>query len=282
MYQLFLYGGIMENDIVDIFIKSIEKRKTDFFSTGFEELDIFCKFLEGGNVMIIGGRPAMGKTNFALSIVNHLLDIKKSVMFISMEMSAERLVQRLVSEKLNIPIHNLLTGDFRKEEIEKALIDYNDKNLYINDKISVTLDDLENDIRESKPDVVFIDYIQMLEAPKAPKAPNLTEATNLAIKEVKRMAVENNVIVVLLSQLSRAVEGRFDKRPLLSDLRNGSLLEELSDVVLMLYREEYYNPEPEYPSNEIIIEKNSMGPTGIINLDFKNGFFRNQPCTSTF
>ena len=262
----------MENDIANIFMRSLEKRKTEFFSTGFEELDIFCKFLEKGNIMIIGGRPAMGKTNFALSIVNHLLDSKKSVMFITTEMSAELLVLRLAAEKLNLPMYNLLTGNIRKEEIETALNYYKDKNLYINDKISVTLDDLENGIKTSKPEVVFIDYIQMLEAPKAP---NLTEATNLAIKEVKRIAVENNVIVVLISQLSRAVEGRFDKHPLLSDLRNGSLLEELADVILMLYREEYYSKETEQPMNEIFIAKNSLGPTGTVLLDFKNGFFRN-------
>ena len=269
----------MENNIAEIFMKSLEKRKTDFFSTGFEDLDIFCKFLEEGNIMIIGGRPAMGKTNFALSIVNHLLDSNKSVMYITTEMSAERLVLRLVAEKLNLAVHNLLTGDIRKEEIETALNYYNDKKLYINDKISVTLDDLENGIKISKPDVVFIDYIQMIEAPKAP---NLTEATNLAIKEVKRIAVENNVIVVMLSQLSRAVEARTDKHPLLSDLRNGSLLEELSDVILFIYREEYYSNETEFSSNEIIVAKNTMGPTGIVSLDFKNGFFRNQKITNTF
>jgi replicative DNA helicase len=115
-----------------------------------------------------------------------------------------------------------------------------------------------------------------------PKAPNLTEATNLAIREVKRIAVENNVIVVLLSQLSRAVEGRFDKHPLLSDLRNGSLLEEISDMILMIYREEYYSAEPEFPRNEIIVAKNTMGPTGTVCLDFKNGYFRNFSSDNTF
>ena len=269
----------MENNIVDIFMKSQKNCRTDLFSTGFEELDVFCKFLEGGNIMIIGGRPGMGKTNFALSIVNHLLDCQKSVMYISMEMSAERLVQRLVAEKLTIPMHNLLTGNVSTQELETALKSYENKTLFINDNINITLEDLENYIKESKPEVVFIDYIQMLEAPKAP---NLTEATNLAIKEVKRMAIENNVIVVMLSQLSRAVEGRFEKYPMLSDLRNGSLLEELSDVVLLLYRDEYYNPETEHHKGDVYIRKNSLGPSGAISLDFKNGFYKNPLCPIDF
>ena len=143
----------------------------------------------------------------------------------------------------------------------------------------LTTNDIETKIKKTQPDIVFISYIQLL---GMPKAPNLTEATNLAIKEIKRIAVENNVIVVLLSQLSRAVEARFDKHPLLSDLRNGSLLEELSDVILFIYRDEYYNNETAFPGNEIIVAKNTMGPVGTVSLDFKQGFFRNPKIDNTF
>ena len=143
----------------------------------------------------------------------------------------------------------------------------------------MTTDDIEIDIEKFKPEIVFVDYVQLLEAPKAP---NRTEAINLVIKELKRIAVTHNVILILLSQLSRAVVGRCDKHPLLSDLRNGSLLEEISDIVLFVYREEYYSAEMENPSNEIIVAKNSMGPVGIVSLDFKHGFFRNFKREDTF
>jgi len=268
------------DDIKEIYLKEQERlRRTDFFSTGFEELDVFCKYIDKGNVITIGGRPAMGKTSFALSLLNHFLDRKKNVLFFTMDSPKEKVVNKLVAEKIGTPLFSLIEGKVRKEEVNIVLDSFKDKKLGIVDKTNLTIEDVDTKVQEIKPDIVFIDYVQLLEAPKAP---NRTEAINLVIKEIKHIAVTHNVIVVLLSQLSRAVEGRFDKHPLLSDLRNGSLLEEISDVILMIYRDEYYNPESEYPSNEVIVEKNSMGPTGIVSLDFKNGFFRNPKIDNTF
>ena len=268
------------DDIKEIYLKGQERlKKTDFFTTGFGDLDIFCKYLEGGNVLTIGGRPAMGKTSFALSLLNHQLEKNKNVLFFTMDLSKERFIQRLIAEKIGTPLFSLIEGKVREEEVNIVLDSYKDKKLEMVDKTNLSIEEIETKIQEVKPDIVFIDYVQLIEAPKAP---NLTEAINLVIKEIKRIAVTHNVIVVLLSQLSRAVEGRLDKHPLLSDLRNGSLLEEISDVILMIYRDKYYDPEPEYPSNEVIIEKNSMGPTGIVFLDFKNGFFRNRTIDNTF
>ena len=266
----------MVNDIRKIYEKGIERTKREPFLTGFKDLDIFCKYLGGGDILTIGGRPGMGKTNFAVSLVNNILEQGKSVMYFSLEMNAERFINRLVAERLNVSLFDLRER-VRTEEIEKALSFYDDKKIYICDRTSYTPAEMEDAIKEVKPDIVFIDYIQLLQMPKAP---NLTEATNLAIREIKRIAAENNIMVVMLSQLSRAVESRCDKRPLLSDLRNGNLIEELSDIILMLYRDEYYNPEPddsynEIMHNEIIISKNSYGPVGIIMLEFKKGFFRN-------
>ena len=261
------------DDIKEIYLKEQERlRRTDFFSTGFEYLDNFCKYIDKGNVITIGGRPAMGKTNFSVSLINHMVNADKNVLCFVMDCAKSKYVMRLVSEKIGTPLFSLLEGKVREEEVNIVFDSYKDKKLEIIDKTNLSIEDIDTKVQEIKPDIVFIDYVQLIEAPKAP---NRTEAINLVIKELKRIAVENSVIVVLLSQLSRAVEGRFDKHPLLSDLRNGSLLEEISDVILMIYRDEYYNPESEYPSNEVIVEKNSMGPTGIVSLDFKNGFFKN-------
>ena len=267
-------------DIKEIYLKEQERlKKTDFFSTGFEELDVFCKYIDKGNVITIGGRPAMGKTNFSVSLINHMLNTGKNILCFVMDCPKPKYVMRLVSEKIGTPLFSLLEGKVREEEVNIVLDSYKDKKLEIVDKTNLSIEEIETKIQEVKPDIVFIDYVQLIEAPKAP---NLTEAINLVIKEIKRIAVTHNVIVVLLSQLSRAVEGRLDKHPLLSDLRNGSLLEEISDVILFIYRESYYDFENEEPRNEVIIAKNNLGPVGITSLDFKNGFFRNRKIDNTF
>lgn len=267
------------NNIIELYVRGIEKTQKADFSTGFDDLDIFCKHLDGGDILTIGGRPAMGKLSLTMSLTNHLLDKGKSILFCSLDLSKEQLVQKLVSERIGIPLFYLAGGKVRKEEVDIVLNSYEDKKFDIIDGSTLTINDIETKIKETQPDIVFINYIQLL---GMPKAPNLTEATNLAIKEIKRIAVENNVIVVLLSQLSRAVEARMDKHPMLSDLRNGSLLEEISDVILFIYREEYYSNETEFPRNEIIVAKNTMGPVGTVSLDFKQGFFRNFKREDTF
>lgn len=268
------------DDIREIYLKGQERlKKTDYFTTGFLDLDIFCKYLEGGNVITIGGRPAMGKTSFALSLLNHLLDRKKNVLFFTMDSPKEKVVNKLVAEKIGTPLFSLIEGKVREEEVNIVLDSFKDKKLEIVDKTNLTIEDVDTKVQEIKPDIVFIDYVQLIEAPKAP---NRTEAINLVIKELKRIAVENDVIVVLLSQLSRAVEARMDKHPLLSDLRNGSLLEEVSDVIMFIYREAYYDSTDENPRNEIIVAKNTMGPVGTICLDFKHGFFKNRIIDNTF
>ena len=189
-----------------------------------------------------------------------------------MSESKERIVKRLIADKLNCPLSSFSGGKTADYEISLLLETYANKKIEIVDKSSLVIEEFEEKIQELKPEIVFVDYVQLL---KMPKAPNLTEATNLIIHEIKKIAVENNVIVVLLSQLSRSVEARCDKHPLLSDLRNGSLLEEISDIVLMIYRDDYYNLEEENDIAEIMVVKNSLGNTGAINLKFENGYFRN-------
>ena len=246
----------------------------DFFTTGYTDLDSFLMNIKGGNIITIGGRPAMGKTNFLLPIIDHLAEENKRVAVFCLEYSKEQFLKRLLMYKADIyPYLNkgLSSDDFKK--LAEKMEEYSKSEIYLCDRVMLTVEELEEKVKELKPEVVFIDYVQLLQMPKAP---NLTEATNLAIHELKRIATENNVIMFVTSQLSRAVESRVDKHPVLSDLRNGSLLEELSDVVLMIYRDEYYNVESIAPhSAEIIVMKNKYGPTGTVNLTFKNGKFSN-------
>lgn len=263
----------MTNVIKDIYLVYKEKQnRKDFFTSGYQDLDIFCKYLEEGNIITIGGRPSMGKTSLALSIVNHLIEKDKNILYFTMSESKERIVKRLLADKLGYSLSKF-DDKMMDCEINLLLETYANKKIEIVDKSSLVIEEFEEKIQELKPEIVFVDYVQLL---KMPKAPNLTEATNLIIHEIKKIAVENNVIVVLLSQLSRSVEARCDKRPLLSDLRNGSLLEEISDIVLMIYRDDYYNLEEEERCiAEMIVVKNSLGNTGTISLKFKNGYFRN-------
>ncbi|MBQ9246113.1 DnaB-like helicase C-terminal domain-containing protein [bacterium] len=246
----------------------------NLFSTGFEDVDTYIKGVISGTLITIGARPAMGKTSFSISILNHLLSQNKKVLLFSLAYSNSMLVRRLISIKSDIcfwELDKIKEKEF--ERISKAIDFYKESNLYIDDKTVCTIENIEEKVKSSKPDIVFIDYIQLVETPKAP---NYTDSINIAVKEIKRIARENNTIFVIISQLSRALETRLDKRPMLSDIRSSSLLPELSDIVMMIYREEYYNRE-DYCKNqaEIIFLKNEFGPLGFSYLNFEKGIFNN-------
>jgi len=244
------------------------------FETGFVGLDACLSGVTKGSIVTIGARPAMGKTSFAVSVCNHLLETDKKVLFCEIDSSELTAERQFISVKTKIrqPIKPTAEKIKEWEKITQAIQFYNDKPFELFCKSNMTIEELEEKIKEEKPEIVFIDSIQCI---KMPKAPNLTEAINLAIKEVKRMALENDLIVVLTSQASRAPEARYDKRPMISDLRNGSLLEDLSDVVLMIYRPGYYDRDNDDLKNraEIIICKNKFGELSNFELKFENGIF---------
>lgn len=248
------------------------KEDENNFSTGFKDIDSYIKHVEKGSIITIGSRPAMGKTSFALSILNHLIEQDKKVFWFSPSSNIKHFAKRLIANRLGIHHFDFIKID---NTVKSGAKFYGEKELYVNDKTDLTVEDIENEIKENTPDVVFIDYIQLL---KIPKAPNFTDSINLAVQEIKRIAQDTGVIFVLLTQLSRAVEQRCDKRPLLSDIRNSSLIEELSDVIMMIYRDEYYNRDDEYSKNraEIIVGKNNYGVGFIAHLKFENGCFANE------
>ena len=140
----------MGNDIKEIYLKGQEKfNKKDFFTTGFDDLDVFCKYLERGNILTIGGRPAMGKTAFATSLVNHLLDKGKSILYFSMDCSKVQCVSRLVAEKMGVHLFSIIEGKVSEKETDIVLDSYKDKNLEIVDKINLTIEDIETKIQET-------------------------------------------------------------------------------------------------------------------------------------
>ena len=259
--------------------------KNENFKTGFFDIDDCICGVPKGSIITIGARTSMGKTAFAVSICNHLLDMDKKVLFCELEENLVLLEKRFIYTKTKI--QRLNNSWFRNDmssrewnDIINELNYFNNKPLTILCKQTLTTEEIEEKVKEGKPDILFIDSIQCL---KMPKAPNMTDAINLAVKEVKRIAAENDLIVVLTSQVSRGTESRYDHRPLLSDLRNSSLLEELSDLVLLLYRPEYYEPQKVDLKGkaEVLITKNRFGKLDLVPLYFYKGIFADRMCENS-
>jgi len=251
--------------------------------TGFYELDRMTSGLHESDLVIIAARPSMGKTAFALSIAyNVAVKEGRSVAFFSLEMSKEQIVTRLISQDSQIPLHNIRTGYLRPHEID-AFLESADRikeaPLYIDDTPGISILEMRAKARRLKAekglDLVVVDYLQLMRGIKR------TESRQQEVSEISRslkaLAKELNVPVIALSQLSRQVEHRADKRPQLSDLRESGSIEQDADVVMFIHRPEVYkkNPDPEEQGiAEIIVAKQRNGPTGTVSLAFIKEFAR--------
>lgn len=243
------------------------------FKTGFTDLDTIIKIPENkGALITIGARPAMGKTTFMLSIMEKMLDANKKVIYFSIEMPTEQLLKKILFQKAEVShikplLNNLDSNDFEKLSNAKNSIEEWDLTI---DDSSTKTKQIELAINKQKPDVVFIDYFQLI-SDNDIKDRNIQIENN--IKELKRIAKEYGVVIFLASQMSRAVESRCDKRPLLSDLRKPEDLGHFSDIVILLYRDEYYNVKEindikPQGKTEITIAKNELGVCGSIYATF--------------
>lgn len=228
----------------------------------------FLKSIEKGALVTIAGRPSMGKTTFALNIITNLaIKSKVHVAVFSLELSKEQLVQRMMSSESEIESQRLKSGNLQSkdwEKLAKITDEISEAPVQIDDK-SRTIDDIENNIKKSNPDFVFIDYLQLIESSgeKTRK-----EELDDIMKRLKNAAKENKCTIFLLSQLSRAVESRCDKRPVLSDLIGSKLIEEMSDVVIFIHRPAYYESDEDDTNTELIIAKNNYGECKTINIEF--------------
>ncbi|WP_287785509.1 replicative DNA helicase, partial [Megamonas sp.] len=225
--------------------------------------------------------PSMGKTAFALNIASYL-SIKKDtpVAFFSLEMSSNQLIHRIFSSYGLIPLFNLKSGnldDAHTQKLIKVSNKLSQSKLIINDEISnlMSLRSIARKLkRENDIKLIIIDYLQLLEGTRR-------ENRNLEISEISRslkiLAKELDIPIIALSQLSRSVESRQVKKPMLSDLRESGSLEQDADIVMFLYREDYYNPETENKNiTDVIIAKNRNGPTGTIPVYFHKEYVRFQ------
>jgi replicative DNA helicase len=248
-------------------------------ATGFYDLDYKTAGLQPSDLILIAARPSMGKTAFVLNIAEYVA-IKNNVTTVvfSLEMSQDQLVKRMLAMNSRVDSQSIrtgsLTGDDWANLMESARIIGN-SNLIIDDTSAISVSELRSKCRKLKLEknlgLIIIDYLQLMTGSK--KAESRQQEISEISRSLKSLAREVNVPVVALSQLSRAVEQRPDKRPMLSDLRESGAIEQDADVVMFIYRDEYYNKDTEEPGvTEIIIGKQRNGPTGTVKLAFLNEF----------
>jgi replicative DNA helicase len=244
--------------------------------TGFNNIDERLNGFKDGDLIIVAGRPGMGKTTWALNIATNNILKGKTVLVFSLEMTNEQLIKKIVSSESGLSMKSLLTGNLTANEwdkfntFEKKL---SKSNLYVYDKSPITIETLVNKTKAIQSikdiDLIVVDYLQLLmTSNKAPsnsdsRAASMTYISNL----LKGLAKDVGCPVISLSQLNRGVEARVDKRPVLSDLRDSGSIEQDADMVIMLYREEYYD-SLNTGLAEVIVRKNRLGETGDFNLAF--------------
>ena len=254
--------------------------------TGFNDLDSMLSGLNKSDLIILAARPAMGKTALALNMAQNVA-IKENVpvCIFSLEMSAPQLVQRMLCSYAEVDSQRMKTGNMLQKDLDKiamAMDDFGKAPIYIDDSAGCTLTDIRTKCRRLKSQqkdlgLIVIDYLQLIEG--SGKEDRLQQISAIS-RGLKILAKELDVPVMALSQLSRAVEGRNDKRPMLSDLRESGSIEQDADIVMFIYRADYYAKEDSSEeesikanskgTSEVIIAKHRNGPVGTINLLFQS------------
>lgn len=252
-------------------------------NTGFDELNRRTGGFHGGELILIAGRPGMGKSSFAVNIAEHVaINDKNTVAIFNLEMPKEQIVNRILCSQAMVNSIKIRTGDMDGEDWEKIGDVVNkvaSAPIYIDDTASITVSQIRAKCRRLKQTknlaLVVIDYLQLMHSGKR------TDSRQQEISEISRslkiLSKELNVPVIALSQLSRASEGRSDKRPMLSDLRESGAIEQDADMVMFLYRDDYYNKETEDKNlAECIIAKHRSGETGMFKLGWRGEYTKFQ------
>lgn len=252
--------------------------------TGFSELDKKTAGFQKGDLIIIGARPAMGKTTFAQNLAFNFASIGKGVLFFSMEMASSEIVDRMVSSISGVDNWKVRTGNLTNDEINQvddALADLSDMPLYIDDTSSMDVMEVRNKARRAMHDneisAVVIDYLQLIQGSARYAGQRVQEVTEIS-RNLKIMARELDIPVIALAQLSRNVTGRDNPRPILSDIRESGSIEQDADLVMFLHRDDYYHQnEKDYENTnitELILAKHRHGAIGTIELYFKPELLR--------
>lgn len=243
--------------------------------TGFLDLDYKLAGLHASNLVLIAARPAMGKTAFVLNIAEYVaLRQNMAVAIFSLEMGEVELVNRLLSLESNVNSGNIRTGNLSDDEWEKLVRsagEIGDSNLIIDAPPSLTVSELRSKCRKYKIEkdikLIIIDYLQLMKGSNRAASESRQQEISEISRSLKSLARELDIPIIALSQLSRAVEQRPDKRPMLSDLRESGAIEQDADVVMFIYRDDYYNKDSkDLGIAEINIAKQRSGPTGVVKL----------------
>ena len=245
-------------------------------STGLRDLDVKINGLNKSDLLLIAARPAMGKSSLALNIgVNVAKKYNKTVAVFNLEMSREQLAMRLLSGESFVDSQKMQTGKLTEEEWERlcnASVALSQTDIRIDDNPSITVAEMNAKLRRVEDlSLVIIDYLQLMTGSGYGKTSgeNRVQVVGEISRSLKIMAKELNVPVICLSQLSRAVESRNDKRPMMSDLRESGAIEQDADVIMFIYRDDYYNPNSEEKNvAECIVSKNRHGETGTVKLQW--------------
>ena len=260
-----------------------EKLNESKVFSGYEGIDKMLTWFKPGELIILAARPSMGKTAFALNVLNNVaLKQQKTVVFISLEMSSESIVDRILSEVAGVPMYKLNGSEQMNEEDFSKIWEANSTlwvaKIFIDDRGALTVPELKSKLRKLKIekgwlDIVIIDYLQLMHGTSY--AGNRVQEISDISRSLKELARELEVQIMALSQLSRAVEQRVDKKPQLSDLRESGAIEQDADAVLMLHREDYYDPDTDKKgATDVCIRKNRNGAVGEVELHFQKEIMR--------
>ncbi len=273
----------MDELLADAFdrIEELQKNKGALrgLKTGFRDLDKKTAGFQKGDLVIIGARPAMGKTTFAQNLAYNIASMnKRGVLFFSMEMAANEIVDRMISDVSGVNNWNIRTGNLTEEEFSRigdAMGEMDEIPIYIDDTSSMTITDLRNKARRAQHDhdigIVIVDYLQLIQGSDRYAGNRVQEVTEIS-RGLKILARELEIPVVALAQLSRNVTGRDDPRPVLSDLRESGSIEQDADLVMFLHRPDYYKANDdnyeETHITELLVAKHRHGAIGKIELYF--------------
>ena len=265
--------------LIDVYdnIEQLHNAKSDVtgIPTGYRDLDRMTSGFQRNDLIIIAARPSMGKTAFALNIAQNVaINTSENVAIFSLEMGADQLVQRMLCAEGNIDSQRLRTGKLEQEDWGKltmAMGSLSHAGIYIDDSPGIRVSDIRSKCRRLKQEnglgMIIIDYLQLIQGSVNSQDNRQQEVSEIS-RSLKGLARELEVPLIALSQLSRGVESRQDKRPMMSDLRESGSIEQDADIVGFLYRDDYYESESENTNIEIILAKQRNGPTGTVELAF--------------
>lgn len=274
------------SDVLLTTFSDIEQRSLGMvlpgLSCGFYDLDAMTQGFQRSDLVIVAGRPSMGKTALCLSLGRNIAAFHKlPVAVFSLEMSKEQLIQRLLSSESQIESGRLRAGRISQQEWEplgQAIANLSSLSIFIDDTPNITVTEMRSKARRLQAEqggalgLIVVDYLQLMEESGSD---NRVHELSKVTRGLKGLARELGVPIIALSQLSRGVESRTNKRPMMSDLRESGSIEQDADLICMLYRDEYYNPDtPDRGITELIIAKHRNGPTGTVKLLFEPQYAR--------